>query len=235
MLTLAARSLGELAMPSSCPRCFWIQEKLQGKPPFQIGMPGIFREIDSHAKQLVRSALDRSSELPPWFPKLGEIVEYLPEEALDWRIFSHHDEATDIELRGVPDEVFQLADGSYHIVDYKTARITDRQDELFPLYEAQLNAYAFIAGGKGYTPVSGLSLLYLEPKVGVGSDSDELTLPFEAVRREVERQPELIRGLLRRAQELLSLEGPPAGREGCEHCRQLGRLLELLEFGGPPF
>jgi len=46
---------------------------------------------------------------------------------------------------------------SYHIVDYKTARISDRvgraccegsQDELFPLYKAQLNAYAFIADGR---------------------------------------------------------------------------------------
>jgi hypothetical protein len=231
MLTLAARSLGELAMPSSCPRCFWIQEKLQGKPPFQIGMPGIFREIDSHAKQLVRSALDRGGELPPWFPELGPIA--LPEEALDWRVFSHHDEATGIELRGVPDEVFRLADGSYHIVDYKTARITDRQDELFPL--AQLNAYAFIAGGKGYTPVSGLSLLYLEPKVGMGLNGEELILAFQAVRREVVLNQGMIRGLLQRAQELLSLEGPPAGRVGCEDCRQLGRLLELLELEGPPF
>jgi len=238
MLTLSVGSLAGLALPEACPRCFWIQEKLQGKPPFQIGMPGIFREIDAHAKQLVRSALDQDGALPPWFPELGPVVEYLPEEALDWRVFSHRDEETGIELRGVPDEVFRLTDGSYHIVDYKTARITDRQDELFPQYEAQLNAYAYIAEGRGYAPVSGLSLLYLEPQAGRAAESGagerELLLGFRPVLKEVALDRERVHGLLRRAKELLSLEGPPGGREGCEHCRQLGRLLELLELEGPP-
>lgn len=80
------------------------------------------------------------------------------------------------------------------------------------MYEAQLNAYATIAEGIGYSPVLGLSLVYLEPKVGIGLGAGELTLPFEAIKREVELRPGLVRGLLRRAKELLSLEGPPAGR-----------------------
>jgi hypothetical protein len=232
MLTLSVRNLAGLALPDSCPRCFWIQEKLAGKPPFQLPFPGIFREIDAHAKQLVRSALDLGS-LPAWFPELGPVVEYLPEEALDWRVFAHHDQETGIQLRGVPDEVFKLADGSYHIVDYKTARITNRQDELFPLYEVQLNAYAYIAEHRGYAPVAKLWLLYLEPQAGMAADSGELALRFEPVLKEVALDGERVRGLLRRAGELLGLSMPPAGREGCEHCRQLGRLLELL--GGPPF
>lgn len=228
MLTLSVRSLAELARPNFCPRCFWVLQNLSGNPPFQIGMPGIFREIDAHAKQLVRSALDLKGIMPSWFPQPGEVIEHLPEEALRWQQFSCVDEETGIQLRGIPDEVFRLADGSYHIVDYKTARITNTQDELFPMYEAQLNAYAFIAEGKGYSPVSGLSLLYLEPKVGLGSESQELSLPFEAVRREVSIDPALVRKLLRRAQEFLILTGPPAGREGCGDCRQLERLLSLL-------
>jgi hypothetical protein len=231
MFTLAVRSLGELALPDLCPRCFWLQEKLQGKLPFRIGMPGIFREIDSHVKQLVRSTLDRDGTLPPWFPNLGgEIVAYLPEEALDWWVFSHHDEETGIKLRGVPDEVFKLADGSYHIVDYKTARITDRQDELLPLYEAQLNAYAFIAQRIGYSPVTRLWLLYLEPQAGRATSAGppELALSFAPVLHSIALDEGLVFKLLHRAQELLRLERPPVGRDGCEHCRQLERLMELL-------
>jgi hypothetical protein len=227
MMTLSVRSLAELALRDSCPRCFWILQKLSGKPPFQIHMPGIFREIDSHAKQLVRSSLD-SGGLPAWFPELGEIVEYLPQEALRWQQFSCVDEGTEIQLRGEPDEVFRLADGSYHIVDYKTARITNTQDELFPMYQAQLNAYAFIAGRKGYQPISRLSLLYLEPQVGVGSDSEELSLSFAAVRREVAIMPELIPGLLRQALDILNSSGLPIGHKDCENCQQLDRLFSLL-------
>jgi len=235
MYTLSVGSLAGLALPEACPRCFWIQEKLVGKPPFQFGMPGIFWEIDSHAKQLVRAALDRGT-LPPWFPKLGEIVEYLPEEELDWKRFGYMDPQTRIHLRGVPDEVFRMSDGSYHIVDYKTARITQRRDELLPQYEAQLNAYAFIAERLGYAPVTRLWLLYLEPRTGhaVHGDPQELTLSFAPVLHPVALDEGLIRRLLERARELLSLERPPKGREGCEHCRRLERLWELLR--GPfPF
>jgi hypothetical protein len=235
MLTLSVGSLAGLALPDACPRCFWIQEKLVGKPPFQFGMPGIFREIDSHAKQLVRSALDQGT-LPSWFPKLGEIVGYLPEEALDWKVFGYSDPHTGIHLRGVPDEVFRMADGSYHIVDYKTARITNRQDELFPQYEAQLNAYAFIAERLGYSPVTRLWLLYLEPCAGhaVRGDSQELTLVFAPQLKPVALNEGLIRRLLERARELLSLERPPMGRDRCDHCQRLERLLELLR-GSLPF
>jgi len=183
VLTLSVGSLASLALPEACLRCFWIQEKLVGRPPFQFGMPGIFREIGAHAKQLVRSALDRGS-LPAWFPHLGgEIVGYLPEEALDWKQFGHTNPHTGIHLRGVPDEVFRMADGSYHIVDYKTARIIQRQDELLPQYEAQLNAYAYIAERLGYRPVARLWLLYLKTRAGYSTagDSRELTLSFAPV------------------------------------------------------
>jgi ATP-dependent exoDNAse (exonuclease V) beta subunit len=44
----------------------------------------------------------------------------------------------------MPDDVFELEDSTYHIVDYKTARLTETQDELFPKYEVQINAYAYI-------------------------------------------------------------------------------------------
>ena len=56
-----------------------------------------------------------------------------------------------------------MQDGSHLIVDYKTAKFTAHQDELFPMYEVQLNAYAVIGEQKGIAPVSGLALVYTEP------------------------------------------------------------------------
>ena len=45
-LRISAKSLGELALPDFCPRCFWLKTKARGKLPFQI-FPGIFSSIDA--------------------------------------------------------------------------------------------------------------------------------------------------------------------------------------------
>ena len=54
-------------------------------------------------------------------------------------------EETGVTLRGVPDELLHLEDGGYHIVDYKTTRGSSVQHSLYPAYEVQLNAYAYIS------------------------------------------------------------------------------------------
>ncbi len=122
-----------------------------------------------------------------------------------------------------------MADGSYHIVDYKTARITDRQDELFPDYEVQLNAYAHIARSLGLWPVSGLSLLYFEPTgllERVGGTGPALGL---AVRhRRVALRPRLVPRLLERAARVMALPRPPRPLPDCPGCRDLERLKRDL-------
>ena len=77
--------------------------------------------------------------------------------------FSILDRETNVVLRGTPDGILVMQDGSHLIVDYKTAKFTAHQDELFPMYEVQLNAYAVIGEQKGFAPVSGLALVYTEP------------------------------------------------------------------------
>lgn len=51
-------------------------------------------------------------------------------------------EVSGVILRGVPDLICRRRDGALAILDNKTARYTDGQDALAPLYETQLNAYA---------------------------------------------------------------------------------------------
>ena len=63
-------------------------------------------------------------------------------------------------LFGKIDEVLKKKDGSYAIIDYKTARFTKHADSLHPIYKVQLNGYAMIAENIGISPIKQLVLLY---------------------------------------------------------------------------
>ncbi len=52
-LRISAKTLGELALPGFCLRCFWL--KLHARQlPFQI-FPGIFSSIDAYTKRVVHA------------------------------------------------------------------------------------------------------------------------------------------------------------------------------------
>jgi len=134
---ISASRLAEVAMPDFCPRCLWIKLSMGWKLPFERPMPSIFSSIDSYVKNVVHRHYEEKRELPRWFPYLGEVIRL--ERAPTWQDFHFTHRQLGITLRGQADEILQLDGRKYHIVDYKTARHTVTQDELFPLFDAQLN------------------------------------------------------------------------------------------------
>ena len=99
---------------------------------------------------------------PGWLSPLGPIVAY--QEPRHWSKFQTIDTEYGIRFPGVADAIFQYADGTYLIADYKTARFTDgAEQEAAAALPVQLNAYARIAAECGPTPVSHLALVYMEP------------------------------------------------------------------------
>ncbi len=227
-LTISAKTLGGLAMPDFCPRCFWL-ELCARKLPYQI-FPGIFSSIDSYVKKVVEEWFERRGGAPPWLRELGEIRGSI--RPPHYSKFSVSEGG--VTLRGEPDGIFQMRDGSFTIVDYKTAKFTRTQDELFPMYEGQLNAYAYIGERGNLRPVSQLALVYTEPVTGQPAARDEANLtregfrmPFSAHIVRVEKKPKLVPELLERAREIHALDAPPDGRAGCEDCRLLAALMEL--------
>jgi len=232
-LRISAKNLGELALPNFCPRCFWIKQRAAGKLPFQI-FPGIFSSIDSYTKKLIHGYVDGHAGFPGWLGELGGLTGYL--EPPHFTRFRTLDEPSGVILHGTPDGVFTRRDGSYLIVDYKTAKFTGGQDRLLPMYEVQLNAYAAIGERSGLVaPVSGLALIYMEPVTHEQAASDAgnqrpdgFAMGFAAHIHPVALEPDVIPTLLKRVAELVSLENPPAGRPGCEDCARLSGLLELL-------
>jgi len=139
LINISAKNLGQLALPAFCPRCFWLQLKCNFKMPYQI-FPGIFSSIDSYSKKITWKYWEKYNKVPPWFDPFGEFTE--PVKVPHFSKYSIIDKEANVQLRGVPDDIFRAADNSYFIADYKTAKFTENQDALLPLYKIQLNSYA---------------------------------------------------------------------------------------------
>ena len=229
---ISGKDLGKLAMPSFCPRCFWIGRKAPKGLPYQI-FPGIFSSIDSYSKKVVHGWFDEHGAPPDWLAQLGPVTGYL--DPPSHQTFRTVHEDTGILLTGAPDAVLTLADGSLIIVDYKTARFTPHQDRLMPIYKIQLNAYALIAEAIGMGRISGLTLLYTEPVTDElaavapeNARGDGFAMGFSANLHSIPLQPEIVTPLLREARALLDLAEAPLGRSGCKDCERLEGLMNLL-------
>ena len=229
-ITISAKNLGALAMPGFCPRCFWIQMHAGGIP-YQI-FPGIFSSIDAYNKRLVHGCFDCRQSAPPWLSLLGNIKGYsIPPH---YSKFSILDPNTNIVLRGTPDGILVMHDNSYVVVDYKTAKFAPDQDELFPMYDVQLNAYAVIGEQTGLSPVSALALIYAEPitdDVAARKDSNQTAsgffMEFSTHIRSVDLAPQKIPPLLAKVREIYELSRAPLPPEGCVNCSLLQGLINL--------
>jgi len=227
-MQISAKDLGWIEMEDFCPRCFWVERHY--KLPFQVGFPGIFSSIDSYTKNVVSKYFERYGKLPDWLGGIGEVKRLVKEKSSDFRV-----ERDGVTLTGVPDEIFQRPDGSYGIIDYKTARYTGNQDILMPVYEVQLNGYAYIAEAIGDKPVNDLYLVYFEPPSH--DHFDELTskhttaegfeMPFKSNIHKIRKNTKEIERLMEKANKIYEMAVPPKGRDGCEDCKRLDALLAM--------
>jgi hypothetical protein len=229
-IRISAKELGVLALPNFCPKCFWLKMRCQNKLPFQI-FPGIFSSIDSYTKKVTSAHFARHNELPSWLGQIANLAR--PVKVPHHSKFKITDPKTDVTLTGAPDEIIQRDDGSHFIIDYKTSKFTKAQDSLFPLYQVQLNGYAFIGERQGFDPVSGLALVYMEPQTDLAEDDldsmlrdDGFLMGFSGHVLEVKLEAEqIIPPLLEKVRSIYDLDSPPPGND---HCRDCGLLEQLV-------
>ncbi len=231
-IRISAKNLGELALPNFCPRCFWLKLRLNNKLPFQI-FPGIFSSIDSYTKTIVHSWFDAHQCCPVWLQGIGELTGYV--NPPHFSKFNITDPETDVLLTGTPDGIFVKSDGGYVIADYKTARFTEAQDSLLPMYRVQLNSYALIGEQRGIKPVTDLVLIYMEPVTGheVLDESlhyrhDGFLMGFKANIPKLGIDTLSIRPLLDLVREIYELKSPPDGRSECPNCAILKDIVSVL-------
>lgn len=230
-IRISAKNLGQIALDSFCPKCFWIKLHTGFKLPYQI-FPGIFSSIDSYSKKITNLYYEKHGSLLEWFDGFNLSR---PIKSPSLRNFHTVIPETNIKLTGIPDEMFLKDDGSYLIADYKTARFTEHQDELLPMYEVQLNGYAYIAEQIGYGPVTGLVLVYYEPFTDISNldvdhhvDSEYFSMNFYAHVLKIERNNKLLTPLLQKARQIYDMSVPPHSRTGCKECKLLNILNNSL-------
>jgi len=230
-LVISSKNLGAFAVEEACPRCLWIQLHVK-QLPYQI-FPGIFSSIDSYNKKVVHGYFDREGAMPSWLAPIGNVVGYVNPPS--YHKFSYTDPDTGVTLRGEADGIFTMDDGSYTIVDYKTAKYTPNQESMLPVYQAQLNGYAYLGNRLEFNPVSQVTLIYMEPVTDTDAaaspevvDSSGFNMALSATIVPVELVPEeLIPGLLQKAKAIHELPTPPASKAGCKECAAITVLAGL--------
>jgi hypothetical protein len=234
-LQISAKDLGDLALKDFCPRCFWLGRHLD--LPYRGGFPGIFSSIDSYTKSVINERIRQGGGLPPWLAELGSVKAVTEPHYRTFRTV-----VEGVTLTGSMDALFQMADDSYTVVDYKTARVprSDRLDGLMPIYRVQLNGYALIAEAHGQSPVRKLALVYFEPPDPADKPAfratakkytqvDGFAMPFTAHVEWVERNAAEVRRLAERAGNIYAAPSPPSGREGCENCANLTNVMAAVQ------
>ena len=230
-LTIAAKQIGSVNMPNFCPRCFWLRLHTKGIP-FQ-SFPGIFSSIDSYTKKITKFYFDKYKKLPPWFDSLG-LDSLLKTPTL--KNFNVIHEPTGIKIQGVPDDMFGRKE-EIIIGDYKTARLTASADSLAPIYDAQLNTYAYIAERVGFKPVTSLFLAYYEPFTDIdismieSKATDEMIMSFRPKILELDINSKLIDDSLAKIKDIYEMKHAPAGKDGCKDCSDLDNLFNMLQKG----
>ena len=233
-VSVSATELGNYAGRYPCLRCAWVRMHVKDLP-YQ-SFPAIFSSIDSYTKNVVSSHFQENGNLPNWLHELGEINDSIKPPG--WRKFFREDLPTGVTVRGEADAIFQLEDGSFLILDYKTSRYNPKRTRALQIYEIQLNAYAWIAESLGYSPVNRLYLAFMEPESGGNyvrsSDSVNskgFTLGFKARLVPVRRRPEtLIPPILEKVIKVAHMETPPP-RTRCKDCNNLDSMVIKLAGG----
>ena len=141
----------------------------------------------------------------------------------------------EVLLTGNPDAIYQRPNGDIVIVDYKTARYTAGQDALLPIYEIQLNGYAYIAEKLGIAPIESLYLIYFEPPEGERHESlskkhtttEGFEMPFRASVHKIKKDTGLLESLMDEAYRIYSLEKPPVGADNCKDCENVLGLYQI--------
>jgi hypothetical protein len=198
-----------------CARCFYLKVARGFDRP-RTPMPKMFTQIDGLLKGYYagKPTATISCALPDGVVAFGERwVESAPISV------PGHDSTCFI--RGRFDSVVKFSDGSYGVIDFKTA---SSKDEHIPLYSRQLHAYAHALENPaprklGLSPVLKLGLVCVEPVDIVDIEDAAPAYKTELVWIECARDDQAFLEFLGEVLDVLDLPDPPGGTASCPWCQ----------------
>lgn len=243
-ITLSAKQLGEIKMNNFCERCFWLKHnyRIEKDNIFYSPMPGVFSVLDQMIKDKINSFHNIKKNLPDWL--IGKIINELKVNKLKIKEIIKPDKYEIflplnlggkneiVKLTGKPDGIWRIANSNdVVIVDFKVAKYSETQENLLPLYETQLNAYALLFeknNSENEIKVKNLFLIYLEPNYCLSTKND-FGLKFNCVVKEIKiwKSNELIK-IIEKAASILNSEKIPKGKKGCLRCKNFDNWFEQL-------
>lgn len=197
-----------------CPRCFYAKVA-QGFPRPFGPFPKIFNNIDAAMKAHYN---DRRLRLAPGLPP--GVIRF-SDEWVGSAPIALPGRSMTCTIRGRFDSVIEFDNGTYGVLDFKTA---DVRDPHVALYARQLHAYALAleqaaAGEFSVGPISRLGLLVFQPAYFSLGRRNVATLGGNLAWLEIPRDDAAFLGFLHQVVGLLEQPTPPAGAANCSWCR----------------
>ncbi len=196
-----------------CRRCFYLKVVCGIRRP-TTPMPKIFMAIDSAMKDCFdgRRTEEILSNLPTGVLAYSDrLVESVPMMAGDPEVT--------VSVRGKFDTVIRFDDGTFAVIDFKTASVNSAH---IPLYSRQLHSYAWALenpakGRLHLSPVTRLGLLVFEPSLFNHDSQGKCELAGGLKWVEIQRNDEQF---LRFMQEVMAVLADPEtlDRKKCQWC-----------------
>ncbi len=230
-LHISAKQLGNLALENFCPRCLYMDYKLNLKYQGMI-FPGILSKMDAIQKKSVVKYYDKYGHLPNWLESEGIIGK--PKICPGPKTF--FTSIKGVILSGSIDLLIETPSKELIIIDFKTASPKDGYDPFMPVYNVQLQGYAKITEDLNLGKVVGLYLVYFSAQTSVTLDNidsyvrtEDLEVSFDVVVKKLELNPEQTIGLLvDKFKNIITGNSLPERHPDCIECDRLEKIFTWL-------
>ncbi len=229
---ISCKNLGLLKLKNFCELCFWLQMVLwHNKAPFRFNPARLITRLDPFQKRMILDYwTENEGVFPDWLGPFAEAIDCEGGGRLTYEC-----QETGLTMTGVPDLIFEFVDDIFGILDEKTAMFSVGDDPLMPMYEVQLNAYAYCLEAQGKN-VGRAGFAYFEGDTGqLGAVPHKLVTDvghdfnFFVFFKEIDLNPEkMIPPLLKKVRAIYELEEPPEPSAECPHCQMLQQYLNLM-------
>lgn len=208
---------------NGCKRCFYLKV-VKSIPQPSIPLPSMFTKIAGLLKNhyIGKQTSELHLDLPPGIIAYGE-------KKIRSKIIKLPKHQNTCYISGRFDIVINFQDGTYGVIDFKTAEPHQRSIDL---YSYQLHAYAYAlehaaSGSLNLYPVSKIGLLYISPSRIDQQDMGNVFYGSDVTWVEIEKDESTFMNFINKVMDVLDSPIIPDHSPNCQWCTYSRRAAEL--------